>query len=236
MEKIISAVDVSQRYARAGRPFWAVTGASIDIAPGEFVTIFGRSGSGKSTLLNILIGLIPGTQGRVTMADTPLSALSDANRAQLRNEVVGYVPQTPGLVATLSVIDNVRLPWHLTGHRGPEPEGRAMDLLRAVGLEDLAQQRPAALSGGEARRVAIARALMCSPKILVADEPTSSLDAESARNVIQLFQDFVKKGGAVLMVTHDDYSLEASTRIHDMEGGVLSTRFLLNKTHPEMNR
>lgn len=231
MEKIISAVNVSQRYERAGRPFWAVTGASIEIALGEFVTIFGRSGSGKSTLLNILIGLIPGTKGKVMLAGTSLSAITDADRAKLRNEVVGYVPQMPGLVATLSVIDNVRLPWHLTGQRGPEPEGRAMELLRAVGLEDLAGQYPAALSGGEARRAVVARALMCSPKILVADEPTASLDPESARNVIHIFQDFVKKGGAVLMVTHDDYSLEVSTRIHDMEGGVLATRFLHKKTH-----
>lgn len=223
-EPLIEARSAGRRYERGGRPFWALRGASLTVVPGDFVTVFGRSGSGKSTLLNALAGLLPLTEGEALLGGRSLASLTDAQRSALRNRFVGYVPQASGLVPTLTVIDNVRLPWHLAGERGPEPEGRAAELLAQVGLAGLEEQLPAALSGGEMRRVAVARALMCSPAVIVADEPTASLDPEAARGVIALMDDFVKKGGAVLMVTHDDFSLGVSTCIHDMAGGTLTER------------
>ncbi len=222
--RLLDAKDLGKRYERGGRPFWALRHASLEVAAGDFVTILGRSGSGKSTLLNILVGLLPPTEGGVTLCGRALAGLTDAESSELRNARVGYVPQTAGLIPTLTIEENVRLPWYLAGSRGPEPEGRAKQLLADVGLADLTLQYPNALSGGELRRAAVARALMCSPALIVADEPTSNLDPASARSVVEIFGKLTREGGAVLMVTHDAFSLESSTRIYDMAEGTLTGR------------
>ncbi|MDO5531374.1 ABC transporter ATP-binding protein [Sutterella sp.] len=224
MENLIEIRSAGMRYERGGRPFWALRNASLSVAAGDFVTVLGRSGSGKSTLLNIIVGLLTPTEGEVFLAGKNLAGLTDAARSELRNAAVGYVPQSAGLIPTLTVLENVRLPWYIAGTRGAEPEGRAAELLAKVGLADLADQYPGALSGGELRRVAIARALMCSPAVVVADEPTSNLDPASAQTVVELFRGIALDGGAVLMVTHDTFSLDASTRIFDMAGGTLTAR------------
>ena len=127
------------------------------------------------------------------------------------------------MLSNLTVLDNVRLPWYLS-ERGPEPEGRAQSLLNEVGLGDLSDQMPSALSGGELRRVSIARALMCSPKVIVADEPTSSLDMECAKNVVAIFRRLADSGVGVLMVTHDESSFALTDRFYEMEAGCLSER------------
>ncbi len=223
MTALIDVKDVGKRYERGGRPFWALRHASLTVSAGEFVTLLGRSGSGKSTLLNIIVGLLQPTEGEALLCGTPLKGLADEKASALRNKMVGYVPQGAGVLSTLSVIDNVRLPWYLAS-RGAEPEGRAQALLDEVGLGALANQFPSALSGGELRRVAIARALMTSPKVIVADEPTSSLDLETARQVVKIFKALSEKGAAVLMVTHDASSVDLSDRLYDMAEGVLSVR------------
>lgn len=220
---LIEVKDAGKRYERGGRPFWALRHASLSVDAGEFVTLLGRSGSGKSTLLNIVVGLLKPTEGEVLLCSKRLDELTDAQASALRNECAGYVPQGAGVLSNLSVLDNVRLPWYLS-ERGPEPEGRAQSLLNEVGLGDLSDQMPSALSGGELRRVAIARALMCSPKVIVADEPTSSLDMESAKNVVAIFRRLADSGVGVLMVTHDSASLPLSDRIYDMAEGVLTLR------------
>ena len=223
MANLIEVKNVGKRYERGGRPFWALRNATLAVAEGEFVTLLGRSGSGKSTLLNIIVGLLSPTEGEAVLCSTPLSGLTDEAASELRNRSVGYVPQGAGVLSTLTVLDNVRLPWYLA-HRGPEPEGRAQQLLEEVGLGDLANQYPSALSGGELRRVAIARALMCEPKVIVADEPTSSLDAQTAREVVSIFRRLADKGTGVLMVTHDTFSVDVSDRFYDMAEGVLTER------------
>ncbi len=223
MANLIEVKNVGKRYERGGRPFWALRNATLAVAEGEFVTLLGRSGSGKSTLLNIIVGLLSPTEGEAVLCSTPLSGLTDEAASELRNRSVGYVPQGAGVLSTLTVLDNVRLPWYLA-HRGPEPEGRAQQLLKEVGLGDLANQYPSALSGGELRRVAIARALMCEPKVIVADEPTSSLDAQTAREVVSIFRRLADKGTGVLMVTHDTFSVDVSDRLYDMAEGVLTER------------
>lgn len=220
---LIDARDVGKRYERGGRPFWALRHANLTVRSGELVTLLGRSGSGKSTLLNILVGLLRPTEGSVTLVDRPLEGLEDHGASELRNRAVGYVPQGAGVLSTLTVLDNVRLPWYLAS-RGPEPEGRALELLDSVGLKDLANQYPSALSGGELRRVAIARALMNEPRLIVADEPTSSLDTESAEGVVRIFRKLADAGTGVLMVTHDSTSLDVSNRLYDMVQGVLTER------------
>lgn len=218
---LIDVKRVGKRYERGGRPFWAVKGATLTVSEGEFVTLLGRSGSGKSTLLNMVVGLLAPTEGTVTLCGQALVGMSDEAASALRNRAVGFVPQGAGVLSTLTVLDNVRLPAYLSaGVR--EEEGRALELLEAVGLKELANQYPSALSGGELRRVAIARALMNRPKVIVADEPTSSLDADNAAMVVDIFKKLARGGTGVLMVTHDTSSIEQSDRLFDMVGGVLS--------------
>lgn len=218
---LIDVKRVGKRYERGGRPFWAVKGATLTVSEGEFVTLLGRSGSGKSTLLNMVVGLLAPTEGTVTLCGQALAGMSDEAASALRNRAVGFVPQGAGVLSTLTVLDNVRLPAYLSaGVR--EEEGRALELLEAVDLKELANQYPSALSGGELRRVAIARALMNRPKVIVADEPTSSLDADNAAMVVDIFKKLARGGTGVLMVTHDTSSIEQSDRLFDMVGGVLS--------------
>lgn len=218
---LIDVKRVGKHYERGGRPFWAVKGATLTVSEGEFVTLLGRSGSGKSTLLNMVVGLLAPTEGTVTLCGQALAGMSDEAASALRNRAVGFVPQGAGVLSTLTVLDNVRLPAYLSaGVR--EEEGRALELLEAVGLKELANQYPSALSGGELRRVAIARALMNRPKVIVADEPTSSLDADNAAMVVDIFKKLARGGTGVLMVTHDTSSIEQSDRLFDMVGGVLS--------------
>lgn len=218
---LIDVKRVGKRYERGGRPFWAVKGATLTVSEGEFVTLLGRSGSGKPTLLNMVVGLLAPTEGTVTLCGQALAGMSDEAASALRNRVVGFVPQGAGVLSTLTVLDNVRLPAYLSaGVR--EEEGRALELLEAVGLKELANQYPSALSGGELRRVAIARALMNRPKVIVADEPTSSLDADNAAMVVDIFKKLARGGTGVLMVTHDTSSIKQSDRLYDMAGGVLS--------------
>lgn len=220
---MIRVSDVGKLYRRAGRPFWALRHARMRLREGELVTLLGRSGSGKSTLLNIMVGLLAPTEGTVRLEGNILASLDDRKVSALRNQYIGFVPQGAGVMGTLSVIDNVRLPWYLYNH-GTEPEGRAQRLLNRVGLGDLAKQFPRALSGGELRRVAIARALMTNPRFIVADEPTSSLDRASGENVVKIFRELADQGVGVLMVTHDTLSLEVSDRIYDMRQGNLTLR------------
>lgn len=218
---LIDVKRVGKRYERGGRPFWAVRGATLTVSEGEFVTLLGRSGSGKSTLLNMVVGLLAPTEGTVTLCGQALAGMSDEAASALRNRAVGFVPQGAGVLSTLTVLDNVRLPAYLSaGVR--EEEGRALELLEAVGLKELANQYPSALSGGELRRVAIARALMNRPKVIVADEPTSSLDADNAAMVVDIFKKLARGGTGVLMVTHDTSSIKQSDRLYDMAGGVLT--------------
>lgn len=218
---LIDVKRVGKRYERGGRPFWAVKGATLTVSEGEFVTLLGRSGSGKSTLLNMVVGLLAPTEGTVTLCGQALAGMSDEAASALRNRAVGFVPQGAGVLSTLTVLDNVRLPAYLSaGVR--EEEGRALELLEAVGLKELANQYPSALSGGELRRVAIARALMNRPKVIVADEPTSSLDADNAAMVVDIFKKLARGGTGVLMVTHDTSSIKQSDRLYDMAGGVLT--------------
>ena len=149
MTMLIEAKGLGKRYERGGRPFWALRGADLQVSSGDFVTVLGRSGSGKSTLLNILVGLLPPTEGGVSLMGEDISKLDDAKRSSLRNAHVGYVPQSAGLIPTLTVLDNVRLPWYLAEARSPR-EGRRRFLKRWVSRISEASSRarfPAASSG-----------------------------------------------------------------------------------------
>ena len=196
----LSAQSLTKRY---GPGHEAVRGASLELRPGEFVSIVGRSGSGKSTLMAMLGALAPPTQGRLLLDGTDVWTLKETELASLRERRVGFVFQFASLLSNLTAVDNVAVPA-LLGRTMPAQAAyaRAYDLLARVGLADRADAYPASMSGGEQRRVAIARALVNSPALLLADEPTSDLDADTETDIIDLLEQ-AADGVHFVLVTHD---------------------------------
>ena len=198
---------------------------SVDflIKSGEFISITGRSGSGKSTLLNIVAGLTLPTSGTVFLDENDIFRMNDAELSQYRNARIGYVPQISSVLPNLTILDNVRLPFHLAKREGDSTE-RAHLLLELVGLDEMANRMPKRLSGGQVKRVAIARALMNKPNFLLADEPTGDLDVQTTKEIMSIFKMIVKEGISVLMVTHDLESAESADRYFTMSCGILTLK------------
>jgi putative ABC transport system ATP-binding protein len=215
---MIVAESLEQTYLSGGRPLTVLRDINLAIAPQEFVAITGPSGSGKTTLLGLLAGLDRPTKGSVRLDGQDLGPLSEDARARLRAEIVGFVFQTFQLLPTLTALENVLVPLELLGRKR---EG-ARELLERVGLGDRTHHYPAQLSGGEQQRVAIARAFANGPKILFADEPTGSLDAETGRTVIDLLVELNKHAGTTLvLVTHDPALAELANRTIRIAGGMI---------------
>ena len=221
---MLVAQGVTKRFFRKGREeaqwFDAVSGADVLLAPGEFVVLMGRSGGGKSTLLNMLAGLLAPNEGCVQLNGQDLYALSDDELSRLRNEYIGVVPQGQTPLHSLTVVQNVTLPY-LMYRADDGVEARAFELLESLGIRHLADSYPSELSGGEMRRMAIARALVCNPAVVLADEPTSDLDDENTRIVLQKLRDVADAGAAVLVATHDQAAIPFADRILRIDGGKL---------------
>jgi putative ABC transport system ATP-binding protein len=202
---------------RAARP--ALDGVTLAVEEGEFVAILGPSGSGKSTLLGIIGGLDRRYEGRVELFDRNLARMSDAELARLRGARIGFVFQAFHLLPHLSVLDNVLAPA-LFDPTGAPQRGRAMEVLGRLGLADRAGDVPGQLSGGQRQRVAIARALLHRPALLLCDEPTGNLDAETGASIVALFQELHAEGGlTVLAVTHEERLSRAATRTVHLRTG-----------------
>jgi putative ABC transport system ATP-binding protein len=196
----------------------------IDLAvtPGEAVAVVGASGSGKSTLLAILAGLDTPTAGEVHIDGRDLFALNEDQRAELRGRSVGFVFQSFQLLPALNALENVMLPLELSGIENPEIT--AKDMLVRVGLGERLQHYPKHLSGGEQQRVALARAFVVRPKLLFADEPTGSLDAESGAAVIRLLFDMNREYGTTLvLVTHDEQLASRCQRVVRLVAGSIAS-------------
>ena len=190
----------------------------FDVTPGEVVAVVGASGSGKSTLLAILAGLDTPTAGSVQLAGEDLFALDEDARAELRGRAVGFVFQSFQLLPSLNALENVMLPLELAGRE--DAEDAAREILARVGLAERLHHYPKHLSGGEQQRVALARAFVVRPQVLLADEPTGSLDAESGDAVIELlFQLNRESGTTLVMVTHDERLAQRCTRIVRLAAG-----------------
>ena len=198
-------------------------GIDFELRRGEFTALVGPSGSGKTTLLNLIGLLDTPTSGELFLLDNPTRALDDAARTALRGGSIGFVFQFHHLIQAFSVLDNILMPALVQGARlTRELEVRAMDLLRAVGLEAHAGKRPSELSGGQQQRVAIARALLTRPPLVLADEPTGNLDTRSADDVFTLLRRFNREYGcAVMVVTHDPRLAQRCERIVDLVDGRL---------------
>lgn len=220
---LLSITKLRREYERGGRTFAAVDNATFFLEQGEFVSIIGRSGSGKTTLVSMAAGLVTPTDGEILLDGNDISTLGDEDLSRLRNKIVGYIPQGASLLPSLTALENVRLPLYLAGGEYPaDSESRALELLHHMGVDHLHDAYPADLSGGEMRRVAIARALINGPKLIIADEPTSDLDEESAGEVMRLLSSAHRGGTALLVVTHDMDLAAIADRVMTMHTGRLA--------------
>jgi putative ABC transport system ATP-binding protein/lipoprotein-releasing system ATP-binding protein len=201
----------------------AVRGVTLEVGQGEFVIITGRSGSGKTTLLNLAAGLVKPTSGEVRVGDVNLWSLSDREQSLLRNQKIGFVFQFPSLLPALTVSENVALPTTFgKNHRGQDSYGRAAQLLEMIGLSDKLSVYPRQLSAGQQQRVVIARALIRQPQVLLADEPTSNLDEQTEREIMDLFRDIhARTGVTIVMVTHTTQLVSYGTRAIEMASGLI---------------
>ena len=212
--------NISKSYNRQGKDFFAVKDINLNISDGDFIHIIGRSGSGKSTFLNIVAGLLSADKGSLSLDGTNYMELPDEEKSKFRNKNIGFIPQSPALLSYLNVLENIRLPYDMYEKEG-DSEGKARYFLNELGLEHLAKSYPKELSGGELRRIIIARALMTEPKILIADEPTSDLDIEATKEVMDLLKKINEKGTTVLVVTHELDTLKYGKKVYTMSEGIL---------------
>ena len=221
MSGVISCVGVSRTFAgKAIAPVKAVDNVTFEVQAGEFVAIQGPSGSGKTTLLGMLCGIEQPDGGTVTLLGHDLARLTGAERARLRRTNVGMVFQSFGLVPALSVGENVALPLTLGGMAPAERTTRAMEALTSVGLDGVADKRIDELSGGQRQRVGVARAIVSRPEVVLADEPTGSLDDETAASILALLRQRTEDlGASLVLVTHDPGSAAgADRRFHMLDG------------------
>lgn len=213
--------DVSRVHGTGPAAVRALAGVSLCVRPGELVAVMGPSGSGKSTLLRLAGGLDAPTGGTVLVGEVDLGTLSQAGRAAVRRRRVGYVFQDLNLIPALTAAENVALPRELDGVRARQARKDALDALRTVGADELADRFPDDLSGGQRQRVAVARALVGERDLLLADEPTGALDSHSGDAVLKLIRTRCDDGAAGVLVTHEPRHAAWADRCVFLRDGVV---------------
>ncbi|ECJ9372222.1 ABC transporter ATP-binding protein [Listeria innocua] len=214
--------NISKNYQDGEQVIEVLKNVSLEVAQGEFVAIVGPSGAGKSTFLSIAGALLSPTEGEIAIGGTTLTNMSGKALTKVRLDKVGFIFQGANLIPYLNVRDQLLVIAELSGEKGSAAKERADKLLQELGLTARQNNYPESLSGGEKQRVAIARALMNDPDIILADEPTASLDANRGHKVVQMIADEVKrKNKAAIMVTHDERVLDLVDRVIRIEDGYL---------------
>jgi len=220
---LIEVVDLFKSYQRDSLEIPVLRNISLEIAEGDFLAFMGPSGSGKTTLLNLIAGIDKPTSGKIVIAGTDITQLSETELAVWRSHHVGFIFQFYNLIPVLTALENVELPLILTPLSRKERRSHAETALQVVGLGDRMHHFPRQLSGGQEQRVAIARAIATDPAILVADEPTGDLDKASAEEVLELMHRLNRElNKTILMVTHDPRAAERARSVRNLDKGELA--------------
>jgi putative ABC transport system ATP-binding protein len=223
--KDVVVVEDLQMVYRVGKvEVPALRGVDFSVKEGEFVAVIGPSGCGKSTLLHLIGGLLKPTAGRILIEGVSIGSVSDVKRTEIRRQKMGFVFQSFNLLSTLSAKDNIRLAERLHGN-GHYANGGAQQILKLLGLENKMDHKPWELSGGEQQRVAIARAVINRPAILLADEPTGSLDSQNSQMVLDMLQELNSVyGQTIIIITHDPEAASTAGRVIEMRDGKILNR------------
>ena len=214
----LEAQKLVKEYKRRGKSFRAVDDIYFSINPGEFVMIEGESGSGKTTFLNLITGLTDPTSGVVLIDGRSLKDTGDKEISKIRNEKIKYIPQGESLLSALTVRENILFPFTIGGTKRPSDE-RLLEVAGKLGITELLDEYPSELSGGEMRRATIARAVINKPSLIIADEPTGSLDSANTSKVMDIFREIAAEGTAVIVVTHQKETLGYASRVLGMSKG-----------------
>lgn len=230
---LVDVLNVTKQYANGEETIRPLDGVSLSIDEGDYVSLMGASGSGKSTLLNLVAGIDRVTSGEIVVADTDITKLSRGNLADWRAANIGYVFQTHNLIPVLTAYENVELPLLLLPMSAAERRKRVDIALEAVDLTSRASHYPRQMSGGQEQRVGIARAIVANPTVVVADEPTGSLDDEATEQILRLLSRVNEElGMTLLLVTHDaDAGARARRRIRLERGRLLENGKESQPTH-----
>ncbi len=221
---MVAADGICRTFGRGHTAVHALRGVSFTVDRGQLVALRGRSGSGKTTLLNIIGGLDDPTAGRVWVDGREVNRMTERERLALRRDRVAFIFQAFGLVPMLSAAENVGIPLRIEGLRPSERRGRVAAMLALTGMSSHAEHRPGELSGGQQQRVAIARALAGRPGLLIADEPTSQLDLETGRQIMELLLSVVHSEGiTALVATHDEALIDLADKVISLQDGSVVT-------------
>lgn len=222
MELILQARGLEKTYVTGEVKTPALRGVDLDLGQGEFVSVVGPSGCGKTTLLNLIGGLDRPTAGEITLDGVRIDTAAEKQLSKLRLHNIGFVFQAYNLFPVLSAAENVEYVLMLRGVPSAERRRRAMELLEAVGLGQMADRRPTRLSGGQQQRVAVARAISTDPRLVLADEPTANLDTESASQLLDMMEDLNRQRGVTfLFSTHDPRVVERARRVVRLRDGIV---------------
>ena len=215
--------DVVKQYKGGGGTVTALNGVNLTVGSGRITAIRGRSGAGKTTLLNIIGGLDDVTSGSITIFGRDLSQMDERARTEMRRHELGFIFQSAHLDPVLTALENVQVPLRLARMERDEREHRSREVLRFVGLEGRLQHRAPELSGGEQQRVAIALAMVHAPRLVLADEPTGSLDSHTGLTILELLRDIAHNSGiSFIIASHDPQITRVADELYDISDGTLS--------------
>lgn len=230
---LVEIRNLTKRFRKGDETITPLDGVDLDIEQGEFVVMMGPSGTGKSTLLNLMAGIDRADEGTITVAGTEVTSLSRGRLADWRAAHLGYIFQTHNLIPVLTTYENIELPLLLLPMSGAERAKRVALAMEAVGLADRADHYPRQLSGGQEQRVGIARAIVANPTIIVADEPTGSLDVATSEQIQVLLKRLNRElGMTMLMVTHDENVAAIGSRRLSLDRGQIVTDSSAANGHP----